>query len=62
MSTARFLAMLPADPAVSEPESLQSPLAVARFGRFEADLERGTLSREGALVKLQPQPFKVLAL
>jgi TolB-like protein/DNA-binding winged helix-turn-helix (wHTH) protein/Flp pilus assembly protein TadD len=54
--------MLPADPAVADPEQSPEPASVARFGRFEADLERGTLSREGAQVKVQPQPFKVLAL
>lgn len=62
MSTARFLAMLPADPAVPETEPNPDASTLARFGRFEANLERGTLSREGAPVKLQPQPFKVLAL
>jgi len=54
--------MLPPDPAVPEPEPNQETPTVARFGRFEADLEHGTLTREGTLVKLQPQPFKVLAL
>jgi TolB-like protein/DNA-binding winged helix-turn-helix (wHTH) protein/tetratricopeptide (TPR) repeat protein len=62
MSTARFLAMLPADPAVPEPDPNQEPSTVARFGRFEADLQQGTLTRDGTLVKIQPQPFKVLAL
>jgi TolB-like protein/DNA-binding winged helix-turn-helix (wHTH) protein/Tfp pilus assembly protein PilF len=33
-----------------------------RFGRFELDPVAGTLAREGVPVKLQPQPFKVLAL
>src|SRR6516162_7820391 len=35
---------------------------VYRFGLFEADLEQGTLKRQGAAVKLQEQPFRVLAL
>lgn len=35
---------------------------VYRFGLFEADLELGTLTRQGAPVKLQEQPFRVLAL
>src|SRR6516165_5406428 len=35
---------------------------VYRFGLFEADLEQGTLTRQGAAVKLQEQPFRVLAL
>ncbi len=42
-------------PAPDEPRRL-------RFGRFEADLDAGLLSRDGTPVKLQPQPFKVLAL
>ena len=33
-----------------------------RFGLFEADLEQGTLTRQGTPVKLQEQPFRVLAL
>jgi Tol biopolymer transport system component/DNA-binding winged helix-turn-helix (wHTH) protein len=33
-----------------------------RFGLFEADLELGTLTRQGAPVKLQEQPFRILAL
>ncbi len=33
-----------------------------RFGLYEADLEQGTLSRQGAVVKLQEQPFRILAL
>jgi DNA-binding winged helix-turn-helix (wHTH) protein/Tol biopolymer transport system component len=35
---------------------------VYRFGLFEADLEQGTLTRQGAAVKLQEQPFRILAL
>ena len=33
-----------------------------RFGLFEADLESGRLTRQGAAVKLQEQPFRILAL
>jgi DNA-binding winged helix-turn-helix (wHTH) protein/Tol biopolymer transport system component len=33
-----------------------------RFGLFEADLEFGTLTRQGTPVKLQEQPFRILAL
>ena len=33
---------------------------VFRFGLFEADVARGTLSRSGVRVKLQDQPFRVL--
>ena len=35
---------------------------VLRFGDFELRLESGELRKSGALIKLQPQPFKVLAL
>jgi Tol biopolymer transport system component/DNA-binding winged helix-turn-helix (wHTH) protein len=33
-----------------------------RFGLFEADLGRGTLSRQGTRLKLQEQPFRILSL
>jgi len=33
-----------------------------RFGVFEMDIRSGELRRNGAVVRLQPQPFKVLAL
>jgi eukaryotic-like serine/threonine-protein kinase len=33
-----------------------------RFGPFELDLRSGEMRRAGVLVRLQPQPFKVLAL
>ncbi len=33
-----------------------------RFGVFEMDLRSGELRRNGTVVRLQPQPFKVLAL
>lgn len=35
---------------------------VYRFGLFEADLDLGTLTRQGTLIKLQEQPFRILAL
>ena len=38
------------------------PVSRLRFGAFELDLKNGELRRGGALVKLQPQPSKVLAL
>ncbi len=37
------------------------PLKVVRFGVFEADLAAGELRRNGARVRLQEQPFQVLA-
>lgn len=33
-----------------------------RFGAFELDVKNGELHREGVLVKVPPQPFKVLVL
>ena len=35
---------------------------IVRFGIFEVDLAAGELRREGTLVKLQDQPFRLLAL
>jgi DNA-binding winged helix-turn-helix (wHTH) protein len=35
---------------------------VVSFGEFQFDLRSGELSRKGVLVKLQPQPAKILAL
>ena len=72
MSTERFPGMLDSDPT-PDPTDLSPertppsmpPTAEARalrFGRFEADLETGLLTRDGTPVRLQPQPFKVLVL
>jgi cholera toxin transcriptional activator len=41
------------------PERKRPPI---RFGIFEVDLEAGELRRQGARVKLQQQPFQILAL
>src|SRR5262244_707132 len=38
------------------------PPRVARFGTFEADLHTGELRREGRKVRIQEQPFRILAL
>ena len=35
---------------------------IVRFGLFEADLERRKLSKDGLRVKVQEQPFVILAL
>jgi Tol biopolymer transport system component/DNA-binding winged helix-turn-helix (wHTH) protein len=35
---------------------------IFRFGLFEVDLELGTLMRQGSPVRLQEQPFRILAL
>ena len=44
------------------PTTPQQDRRLYRFGLFEADLEQGTLSRQGTPVKLQEQPFRILAL
>src|SRR5208282_5853465 len=48
--------------AVQMNTTLPSSRRVYRFGLFEADAEQGTLTRQGIPVKLQEQPFRVLAL
>jgi DNA-binding winged helix-turn-helix (wHTH) protein len=45
----------------SRAREAEEPQAL-RFGAFEMDLRSGELRRNGSLVRLQPQPFKVLAL
>ena len=35
---------------------------IVRFGVFEVDLEAGELRRNGTQVRLQEQPFQLLAL
>ena len=42
--------------------TLPSSRRVYRFGLYEADAEQGTLTRQGIPVKLQEQPFRILAL
>src|SRR5712692_12096797 len=39
-----------------------SPHVLLRFGAFELDLRSGELRQDGEIVKLTPQPFKVLTL
>src|ERR1700723_935605 len=39
-----------------------TPIRKARFGAFEVDLRSGELSKHGIRLKLQDQPFQVLAL
>ena len=41
---------------------LESAHSRTRFGVFELDLETGELRKSGVLLRLPPQPFKVLAL
>ena len=43
-------------------QPLSKPEQLARFGVFEADLVTGELRKGGVRVKLQEQPFRVLAL
>ncbi|MGC1788093.1 MAG: winged helix-turn-helix domain-containing protein, partial [Terriglobales bacterium] len=43
-------------------ERLAPSARIFRFGRFEADASRGTLSRGGSRLRLQEQPFHVLIL
>jgi hypothetical protein len=42
-------------------ETSNSPFSSVRFGKFEADLRTSELRLEGVKVKLQQQPFQVLA-
>jgi DNA-binding winged helix-turn-helix (wHTH) protein len=49
-------------PPVSVPPDRSGEWSVLRFGIFELDLRSGELRKGGVLVKLQQQPFKVLAL
>lgn len=41
---------------------MRNPRQLFRFGEFDLDLDAGELRRAGRLVRLQPQPFKLLAL
>lgn len=41
---------------------LSTPSPACRFGAFELDVEAGELRRDGRRLRLQPQPFKLLAL
>jgi DNA-binding winged helix-turn-helix (wHTH) protein len=40
----------------------QAKVRILRFGVFELDLDAQMLLREGRIVRLQPQPFKLLCL
>lgn len=44
------------------PHKKEEEIVGLQFGPFELDLKSGELRRAGGLLKLQPQPFKVLAL
>src|ERR1700746_3269251 len=43
------------------PMSVNSPTSILRFGTLELDLQTGELRHAGWRVKLQEQPFQVLA-
>ena len=43
-------------------KSSAGPARVVRFGPFEADLRAGQLRKHGIKIKLQDQPFQILAL
>ena len=49
---------------LNSPSPLQvpGPAPSVRFGAFEADLRSGELRKHGRRIKLQDQPFQVLAL
>lgn len=49
-------------PSGERVSTLSNPKGVASFSGFQLDLRSGELRRDGVLVKLQPQPAKVLAL
>jgi TolB-like protein/DNA-binding winged helix-turn-helix (wHTH) protein len=49
-------------PTIVHMGSAQAPLALVRFGMFEADLRAGELRRNGVRVRLQDLPFRMLAL
>src|SRR5215470_6657121 len=53
--------MTPKPPASVPPDRVGEGV-VMRFGVFELDFRSGELRKGGVLVKLQQQPFKVLAL
>lgn len=48
--------------ATSMPAESQPSGAIVRFGVFELNLAAGQLTRDGAKLRLQEQPFQVLAL
>jgi hypothetical protein len=57
--------LLECDDRLSRPESLvtdKSRAALLRLGTFELDLEAEQLLKNGRLIHLQPQPFKLLCL
>src|SRR5262245_8408793 len=52
----------PADAPVAAVDVPAPHTTVVRFGPFDLDSKSGELRKDGEVVKLQPQPLKVLAL
>src|SRR5229473_6397963 len=48
--------------AVLESNTKIDSALIVKFGLFEADLARSTLSRQGTRIKIQEQPFRILAM
>src|SRR5258707_9145469 len=48
--------------AVLESNTKIDSALIVKFGLFEADLARSTLSRQGVRIKIQEQPFRILAM
>jgi DNA-binding winged helix-turn-helix (wHTH) protein len=46
----------------SAPMDASTSAPLRRFGSFELDLEAGRLLKNGRVVRIQPQPFKLLSL
>ena len=48
--------------SVQEMRKIAPSSSLVRFGVFQADLQNGLLYRQGVRIKLQEQPFRILAL
>jgi cholera toxin transcriptional activator len=48
-------------PGIMPPPNARPAARIVRFGAFEADLTAGELRKNGARIRLQEQPFQVLA-
>ena len=57
-----MIGLLGRSSALAQSMDIPSPGQKRRFGEFELDLAAGELRRQGRRLKLQPQPFKLLAL
>lgn len=49
-------------PALVKAVKTTSPLPVVRFGAFQLDLQAAQLLKNGRIVRLKPQPFRLLEL